>query len=189
MGETAEHFFSEGVAGEMQLACHRKDWKAVRQLSRNMIQISKANAKDICANEELARQHATSGVRFEYSDRGDVETMRTDTFTFDSGRLVKIHLAYAIPMANVEGYSPKSFNELFAGLQEAYGPPSKSYSEPVVNAYGVRYQAHHALWLGKQDVISIIEQPGENGQTEIIAETASEYEHAAQAPKAANPLQ
>jgi hypothetical protein len=61
-------------------------------------------------------------------------------------------------------------------LKEAYGPPSQSYSEPVVNAYGVKYDAHRAVWMDKQDVISVVEQPGENGQTEISAETLAEYD-------------
>jgi SRSO17 transposase len=59
----------------------------------------------------------------------------------------------------------------------------------VVIVYGVKYDAHHAVWMGKQDVISIIERPGVDGRTEIIAETLAEYNRAAQAPKTANPLQ
>jgi len=98
-------------------------------------------------------------------------------------------MVYVAPSATIEGYRPKSFGELFAGLREAYGPPSKSYSEPVLSAYGVKYDAHRAMWMGNQDVISIMEQPGEGGRTEIIAETLAEYNRAAQAPKTANPLQ
>jgi hypothetical protein len=102
-------------------------------------------------------------------------------------------MLYITPVANVEGYHPRSFNELFAGLQEAYGTPSKSYSEPVFNVYGVKSEAHRALWMGKDDVINLIEQPGEqtgeNGGTQIIAETIAEYNRTARTPKAANPLQ
>src|SRR5262244_2011761 len=129
LGETAEQFFSEAFEGEMQRACETKDWKSVKQLTMNG---SKTKAKDVCASEKVAKQQATSGARLEYSGQGDAETMRTDTFTFDGGHLVKIHMLYTVPVANVEGYYPKSFNELFAGLQEAYGTPSKSYSEPGV---------------------------------------------------------
>jgi hypothetical protein len=190
LGETAEQFFSEGFAGEMQQACERQDWKVVKQLTNNG---SKTKIKDVCASEKLAKQQATTGARLESSGPGDAETMRTDTFTFDGGHLVKIHMLYAVPVANVEGYHPKSFNELFAGLQEAYGTPSKSYSEPVFSVYGVKYDAHRAVWMGKNDVINLIEQPGEqtgeNGGTEIIAETVAEYNREVRAPKAANPLQ
>src|SRR5262249_30890852 len=105
----------------------------------------------------------------------------------------KIHMLYTVPVANLEGYHPKSFNELFAGLQEAYGQPSKSYSEPVFNVYGVKSEAHRALWMSKNDVINLIEQLGtqmsEEGGTEVIAETIAEYNRAARTPKAANPLQ
>jgi len=190
LGETAEQFFSEGFAGEMQQACERQDWKIVKQLANNG---SKTKIKDVCASEKLAKQQATSGARLQSSGPGDAETMRTDTFTFDGGHLVKIHMLYTVPVANVEGYHPKSFNELFAGLQEAYGTPSKSYSEPVFNVYGVKYDAHRAVWMGKNDVINLIEQPGEqtgeNGGTQIIAETVAEYNREVRAPKAANPLQ
>lgn len=190
LGETAEQFFSEDFAGVMQRACERQDWKIVRQLAENG---SKTKRKDVCASEKLAKQQATSGTRLEYSGPGDAETMRTDTFTFDGGHLVKIQMLYTVPVAPVEGYHPKSFDELFAGLQEAYGQPSKSYSEPVFNVYGVKSEAHRALWMAAHDVITLIEQPGyqtgENGGTELIAETIAEYNRAAPTPKAANPLQ
>ena len=189
LGETAEQFFSEGFEGEMQQACERQDWKIVKQLSKNG---SKTKIKDLCASEKFAKQQAASGARLEYSGPGDAETMRTDTFTFDGGHLVKIRMLYTVPVANLEGYHPKSFNELFAGLQEAYGTPSKSYSAPMFNVYGVKYDAHRAVWMGKNDVINLIEQPGEqmgeNGATQIIAETVAEYNREVRAPKTANPL-
>lgn len=189
LGETVEQFFTEGFAGQMQRACEAKDWKSVKHLSKKMSPVPKTNARAVCVAENLAKEKAISGKRLEYNGGGDEETMRTDTFTFEGGRLVRIHLVYTIPMANIEGYTPKSFSELFAGLQEAYGPPSRTDGEPWVNTYGVKYTAHRALWVGKQDVISISEQPSENGGTEIIAETVAEYDRAAKAPKTANPLQ
>jgi hypothetical protein len=188
LGETAVQFFSEGSDGDMLRACEGKNWKSVNQLSKNPGDTSKTSAKDYCAKEVLAKQQATSGTRLEYDGRGDEKTMRADTFTFDGARLVKIDMVYVAPTANIAGYRPKTFGELFAGLREAYGAPSKSYSEPVVNTYGVKYDAHRAVWMGNQDVISIIEQPGEGGWTEIIAETLAEYNRAAQAPKTPNPL-
>jgi hypothetical protein len=190
LGETAEQFFSEGLVGDVLRACQARNWKSVSQLFKNIDQMSKSNAKDYCAKQTAARQQATGGTRLEYSGPGDEEAMRADTFTFDGGHLVKIDMVYSTPSASFEGYSPKSFAELFAGLQEAYGPPSKSYSEPVVTApYGIKYDAHRAVWMGNQDVISIIEQPGHDVRTEIIAETLAEYNRAAQVPKTANPLQ
>ena len=189
LGETSEQFFSEGFVGDMLRACQGRDWKSVRQLFKTVGHASETNAKNYCAKEKLAKQQATSGTRLEYNGRGDEETMRVDTFTFDGGHLVKIDMVYIASVVNVEGYHPKSFGELFAGLQEAYGPPSKSYSEPMLNAYGAKYDAHRALWMGTQDVIIIIEQPDEDGRTEIIAETLAEYTRAAKAPKTPNPLQ
>jgi hypothetical protein len=187
LGETAEQFFSEGFVGDMQRACQARNWRTVSQLFKNADPESKFNARDYCAKEKVAKQQATSGTRLEYSGPGDEETLRADMFTFDGGHLVKIDMVYN---ASLEGYSPKSFGELFAGLREAYGPPSKSYSESVVlPPYGIKYDAHRALWMGNQDVISIIEQPGHNVRTEIVAETLAEYNRAAQAPKTANPLQ
>jgi hypothetical protein len=186
LGETAEQFFSEGFVGDMLRACQGSDWKSV---SKNVGHMSRTNVKDYCEKEKLAKQQATSGTRLAYNGRGDEETMRADTFTFDGGHLVKIDMVYSASIANVAGYHPKSFSELFAGLREAYGPPSKSYSEPAQNAYGVKFEAHRAVWLGNQNVISIIEQPGEEGRTQIIAETLSEYDRAAHAPKTQNPLQ
>ena len=186
LGETAEQFFSEGFVGDVLRACQLKDWKTV---SGEVGHVSKSMAKDYCAQEALARQQTMAGTRLQYTGRGDEETMRSDTFTFDSGHLVKINMVYLASTANVEGYHPKSFGELFAGLREAYGPPSNSSSEPVLNAYGVKFDAHRAEWSSNQNVITIIEQPGADGRTEIIAETATEHDRAAHAPKAENPLQ
>lgn len=189
LGETAAQFFSEGHVGDLDLACQEKNWKSVKQLFKNPDYASKTNAKDICAKEKLAKQQAISGTRLEYDGPGDDKAMRADTFTFDGGHLVKIDMVYAAPMAKVEGFHPKSFGELFAGLQEAYGPPSKSYSEPWLDPIGLKYDAHHAVWMRPQDVISINEEPGADGRTGIVAETLSEHNRAAHAPKSQNPLE
>jgi uncharacterized protein with GYD domain len=158
-------------------------------LSKNVDHSSKNNAKDICAIHEAAKQKATTGARLEYKGSGDTDTMRADTFTFDGRHLVRIDMVYSVPIADIQGYHPKSFGELFAGLQEAYGTPTKTYTEPVLNDYGVRYDAHRAIWVGNKDVVSIIEQPGAKGWTEIVAVTIEEYNRASQAPKTMNPLQ
>jgi hypothetical protein len=189
LGETVEQFFSEAHAGDVLRACQARDWKSVSQLSKNVDHSSKNNAKDICAIQEAAKQQAATGARLEYKGTGDMDTRRADTFTFDGHHLVRINMVYSVPIADIQGYHPKSFEELFAGLQEAYGTPTKTYTEPVLNDYGVRRDARRAIWVGDKDVISIIEKPGAEGWTEIIAVTLEEYNRASQAPKTANPLQ
>jgi hypothetical protein len=188
LGETAEHFFSQGAVGRLLRACEAADWKAVKQLAKAVDPDSKPNARDICAKAVLAKKQATSGVRQEYVG-GDDQTMRRDTFTLEGGYLVKIDMVFNAPSTDVGGYHPKYFGELFKGLQEAYGEPSKSYSEPVFDVYGAKYDAHRAEWMGKQDVIAIIEQPGRDGRTEIVVETLAERNRATNAPKTVNPLQ
>jgi hypothetical protein len=187
LGETAEQFFAEGHVGDVLRACQAGDWKSVARLF-NVDHSSKINAKDICVALVAAKQQAVSGARLEYKGLGDKDARRTDTFTFDDRHLVKIDMVYEAAIADIEGFHPKSFDELFAGLQEAYGAPTKTYTEPLQNAYGVRYEAHRALWMGEDNVISIIERPGGNGWTEIIAATLAEYHRAAKAPKTENPL-
>jgi hypothetical protein len=188
LGETAEQFYSEGRVGDVLRACQARDWKSVAIFSKNVDHPSKNNAKNICAIQAAARQQAMSGARFEYKASGDADTMRTATFTFDGGHLVKIDMVYGAPIADFQGYHPKTFGELLEGLQEGYGSPTRTYTEPVLNAYGVRYEAHRVIWMGKKDVISVTEQPGQNGWTEIVAVTLEEYNRAAQAPKTVNPL-
>jgi len=187
LGETAEYFFSEGAVGRLLRACESADWKVVKQLAKAVDPTSRPKAKDICANAAVLKQQATSGARQEYGD-GDDKTMRTDTFTLDGGFLVKINMVFNAPTMNVEGYHPKYFGELFEGLREAYGEPSKRYTEPVLDVYGAKYDAHRAEWMGEQDVITIIEQPGRNARTEIVVETLAERDRATKAPKTANPL-
>ena len=188
LGETAEQFFSEGSVGQLLRACEAGDWKAVKQLAKAANPDAKPDAKDLCSKAALVKQQATSGERQQYSG-GDHKTMRRDTFTLDGGYLVKIIMVFDASSIDVEGYHPKYFGELFAGLREAYGEPSKSYTEPVLDGYGVKYDAHRAEWMGKQDVITIIEQPGRNGRTEIVVETLAEHNRTTKRPKTENPLQ
>src|ERR1700751_1212655 len=173
LGETAEHFFSEGTVGQLLSACKAGDWKAVKQLAKVVNPATKPDAKDLCAKAALVKQQAASGERQEYSG-GDHQSLRTDTFTLDGGYLVKIMMVFDTSTMDVEGYHPKYFGELFAGLREAYGEPSKSYTEPVLDGYGVKYDAHRAEWTGEQGVITIVEQPGRNARTEIVVETLAE---------------
>jgi hypothetical protein len=188
LGETAERFFSEDAVGQLLLACQAGDWKDVKHLAKAVNPASKPNAKEVCSNAVLVKQQAASGARQEYGG-GDDKAMRTDTFTLDGGHLVRIAMVFHVSTTDVEGYHPKYFAELFKGLREAYGEPSKSYTEPVLDTYGVKYDAQRAEWMGKQDVITIIEQPGRNGRTEIVVETLAERNRAIKAPKTENPLQ
>jgi hypothetical protein len=186
LGETAEQFYSEDYAGDILSACKARNWKTVSRLYKSIDASSKLKAKDICAADTLIKQRAEGGARLEFKGGGDAETQRADTFTFDGGHLVKIAMVYTASTADVEGIHPKSFAVLLAGLQEAYGRPTKTYTETTPDAYGVKYDSHRAVWVGKENVISVIERPGTNGSTEVVAETIAEYQAT---PKPANPLQ
>jgi len=189
LGETAEQFYAEGGTAELFRACQAHDWKAVNHLLKDEVHPSKSSAKDVCAEQATVKQNAISGQRLEFKGAGDPPGMRADTFTLDGGHLVKIDMVYSTPTAHYEGFHPKSYTELFEGLKEAYGEPTKAYTEPVLNAYGVQYDAHRAIWMGKDDVILIVEQPGTNPWTKIVAATLAEYNRTVKEAKTANPLQ
>ena len=185
LGETVEQFYSEEYAGNLLNACEAHNWKTVSRMYKAADPSSKLSAKEICALEVLIKKRATDGTRLEYKGGGDPETLRADTFTFDKARLVKIQMVYSASTATVEGIHPKTFADLLAGLQEAYGTPTKNSVETIQDAYGVKYDSHRAEWAGKENIITITERPGWSGSTEIVAETIGEYK----APKPVNPLQ
>jgi len=189
LGEAVEQFYSEAGIAEMLRACQAHDWKIVSRLLKDEAHPSKNSAKDVCAEQEALKQKAMSGARLEFKGAGDPVGVRADTFTLDGGHLVKIDMVYSSPNAHLEGLHPKSFAELYEGLKEAYGEPTKSFTEPVLNAYGVQYDAHRAVWTGKEDVILIVEQPGSEAWTKIVAATAAEYDRTLKAVKTANPLE
>jgi hypothetical protein len=189
LGETAEQFYSEGFMGDVLRACQARDWKSVSQLSKAADHSTKTSAKDICSIATLAKEQATSGARLQSKGCGDKATMKSDTFTLDGGRLVKIEMVYRVAIADIEGIHPKAFSDLYAGLQEAYGSPTTTVAETMVDVYGIKHDAHRAVWMGTMDVITIVERPGADGRTDIVAETLVEHNRAAHAPKAANPLQ
>ena len=185
LGETVEQFYSEEYAGSLLKACEARNWKTVSRMYKAASPSEKLNAKDVCAMEMLIKKRASDGARLEYKGGGDPETQRADTFTFDKARLVKIQLVYSALTTNVEGIHPKTFADLLAGLQEAYGAPTKSSIESTQDAYGVKYDSHRAEWAGKDNIITITERPGWTGSTEIVAETIEEYK----SPRPVNPLQ
>jgi hypothetical protein len=183
LGETGEQFFAEGYEREMLSACATGDFKSVNKSSRRQL-------KEYCAAFADVHLQAIGGKRTEYKGSGDVSELRTDTFTFDKDRLVKAELLYSAPTAEVN-YRGQSFEEIFTGVKQAYGPPVSETTKPVQDAYGVPYTAHRELWLLPHAAILITEKPGPGGSASLAAFTREEYDRtvATDAAKAANPLQ
>jgi hypothetical protein len=179
LGETAEQFFAEGHEKEVLSACAAGDFKSVNRST-------KRQAKKYCGELADTRQLATSGKRGEYQSGGDLSEMRKDTFTFDAGHLVKVELLYSVPSAEFN-YRGHSFEEIFAGIKQAYGPPTSESTKPTQDAYGVQYLAHRELWIAPHAAILITE----GGSTTLVAFTRAEYDRtmASGAPKPANPLE
>jgi hypothetical protein len=183
LGETAEQFFAEGHEKEMLSACAAGDFKGMNKPN-------KRQAKQYCGELAAKRQQMMSGGRGEYKDDGDPSEMRTDTFTFDGGHLVKVELQYSAPSAEFN-YRGQTFANVLAGIKEAYGSPTSESTAPVQDVYGVKYLAHRELWLTQQAAILITEKPGPDGSTTLVALTRAEYDRSMSAgePKPANPLQ
>jgi hypothetical protein len=182
LGETAEQFFSEGYEKQALDACATGDFRGINKLT-------KRGMKKYCSQLADTRQQATSARGCEYKG-GDLTELRTDTFTFDNGRLVKVELVYAVPSAEAN-YRGQSFVQIFDGTKQAYGLPTSASTQPVRNQYGVEYVAHRELWLTPQSAVLITERPGEGGSTTLAAFTRAEYDRTVQAAtaKAPNPLQ
>lgn len=182
LGETAEQFFAEGHEKEVLSACAAGDFKSLNKSGKRL-------AKKYCNELADTRQLAISGKRGEYHS-DDPSEMRTDTFTFDGGHLVKVELLYSAPSAE-SNYSGRSFEEIFAGVKQAYGPPTSESTKPMRDFFGVQYPAHRELWLAPHAAILITEQPGRAGSTTLVAFTRAEYDRTtdAGAPKPANPLE
>lgn len=183
LGETAEQFFAEGSEKMALSTCAARDFKSVDKSNRRL-------AKKICEDLVDARQQAISGKRSEYQSGGDPAEVRMDTFTFAGDHLEKVELLYSAPSAEVN-YRGLSFETIFAGVKQAYGPPTRESTETTKSAYGVEYLAHSDLWLARDTAILITEKPGPGGSTTLIAFTRAEYDRTieAGAPKPANPLE
>jgi hypothetical protein len=182
LGETAEQFFAEGREQEVLSACATGNLKILNKSDRRQ-------AKEYCGEVADARQQAMSGKRSEYKS-GDVSDMRTDTFTFDGGHLVRVELVFSNPSAEFN-YRGHSFEDIFAGIKQAYGPPTTESTEPGQDVYGAPYLAHRELWVAPHAAVLITEQPGRDGSTTLTAFTRAEYDRtmAAGKPKPANPLE
>jgi len=182
LGETAAQFFAEGYEKQMLGACASGDFKSVEKSSRREL-------RKYCAGLDDSRRQAAGGKRYDYKGGGDLTEMRTDTFTFDGGRLVKVELIYSAPNAEVN-YRGQKFDDIFAGVKQAYGPPTSETTQPAKNAYGVEYVAHREFWLLPGNAILITERPGADGSTTLEAFTRAEYDRTrAAAGKPANPLE
>ncbi|MFZ0910507.1 MAG: hypothetical protein WA766_10315 [Candidatus Acidiferrales bacterium] len=183
LGETAEQFFAEGHETEVLGACASGDFKSLKKSTKRL-------AKQYCDQLADWRQRAKSGKRLEYKGIGDAAEFRTDTFTFDGGHLVKVELIYAAPSPEAN-YKGKSFTEIFAGVKEAYGAPTRESSETTQSVYGQQFVAHREIWVAPHAAIVIAEKPGADGSTTLLAFTREEYDRtmASGKPKASNPLQ
>lgn len=183
LGETAEQFFAEGQEKEALGACATGNFKGLDKSIRHQV-------KKDCDKLAETRQLAMGGKREDYQSGGDLSEMRTDTFTFDGDRLVKVELVYSNPSA-VSNYRGHSFEDIFAGAKQAYGPPTSESTKPAHDPYGVPYLAHLELWVASHAAVLITEQPGRGGSTTLVAFTRAEYDRttAAGDPKPANPLE
>jgi hypothetical protein len=101
-----------------------------------------------------------------------------------------VELIYTVPSAEAN-YRGQSFEQIFAGIKQAYGTPTSESTQSVRNAYGVDYAAHRELWLTAEWAIVITEKPGDGGTTTLSAFTRVEYDRtlATGAVKTPNPLQ
>jgi hypothetical protein len=182
LGETAEQFFAEGREKVVLSACATGNFKIMDKSDRR-------EAKEYCAEITDTRQQAMSGKRSEYKG-GEASEMRTDTFTFDGGHLVKVELIFSAPRAEFN-YRGHSFEEILAGTKEAYGSPTTESTEPTQDVYGAPYVAHRELWMAPHVVILITEKPGQDATTTLVAFTRTEYDRTMGpgAPKVANPLE
>jgi hypothetical protein len=164
-------------------ACATGDFKSVNRSNKRQL-------KKYCSDLAEARRQAISGKRDEYKSDGDVSELRMDTFTFDGGHLVKVELLYSAPTAEFN-YRGQSFEKIFAGVKEAYGPPTNENTKPAKDAYGVQSLTHRELWVMPQAAILITEQPGPGGSTTLTAFTLAEYNRstAGGEAKPANPLE
>jgi hypothetical protein len=182
LGETAQQFFAEGREKEMLSACMSGDFKSLNKSSRRQL-------RQFCSEFADESRQAMSGKRFEYKSPGDPSELRADTFTFDGARLVKVELVYTAPSAE-SNYRGQRFEEILAGVTQAYGPPTTEKTAPVKDTYGVEYVAHHEMWLTPQAAILIDETPIPGGSTTLLAFTRAEYDRTMSgAAKSANPLQ
>ena len=179
LGETAEQFFAEGHEKDVLSACATGDFKSVNSSG-------KRQAKKYCSELADTRQLAISGKRREYHSDGDPSEMRTDTFTFDGGHLVKVELLYSVPSAE-SNYSGHSFEEIFVGVKQAYGPPTSESTELKPDVFGMQLLAHRELWVAPHAAILITEQPWQRTTT-LVACTRAEYDRTMEA-KPANPLE
>lgn len=168
LGETAQQFFAEGHEKEILAFCESGNYKGVGRTT-------KREAKAFCGMLTEIRRQATSGIRSDYESGGEPSELRTDTFTFDGGRLVKVRLTYGTPSPEFN-HRGLTFEQISAGVKRDYGPPTRESSDQVRNVYGVPYTSHSELWLWPRAAILIAQQISSPASTTLTAFTRAEYD-------------
>jgi len=183
LDETADQFFSKGHEKETLATCAAGDFKGLKKDAKRL-------AKAHCAELSNIRSQATSGKRIGYESSGDNDELRAERYTFDGGHLVKVEVVYLAPTAE-SNYHGKSFDDIFAGAKEAYGPPTSQSSETIQNAYSLHYVLHRALWVAPRAAVLLTEQPSPEASVTLSAFTRAEYDRTAadNKPKPSNPME
>jgi hypothetical protein len=168
LGESAEHFFSEGHEGEILTACAAGDFAKGNRLSKKL-------AKEYCAWLSSVRQRLVSGESGKYADGLSTDDTKTTNYVFMTGKFVAAEIIFTAPDAtnNCRG---EAFAEIFAGLKGTYGPPTSETLVPYQNVYGVHFERHQELWLAESYAIQTDEQPGASGWTSVNVWTREEYD-------------
>ncbi len=183
LGETAEQFFSEGHEKDLFRECASGDFKALNKQTKRL-------AKAYCAELTDTREKATSGKRTEYKISGETAELRKETFTFDGGHLVRVAVAYVTPNpeSNNKG---RSFEEIFDGVKETYGPPTSEGTQTIQSAYSLQQILHRAAWIAPHVAVLVVEQPSPEASIVVTACTRAEFDRmgAEGKPKIGNPIE
>ena len=125
IGESAEDFFSKAGHSELLTTCQEKKQKP---------------DKKTCE----AVRGALAGMRVETTDP---KWKRTDSAILSGRKLVRVHMTFALPMA-----------EVLPDLENKYGKASSFSVEKSQNGYGATWEVGRAFWdMPDGTVISAIE--------------------------------
>ena len=183
LGETAEQFFAEGHEKDLFSECASGDFKALNKQTKRL-------AKAYCAELTDTREKATSGKRTEYKIAGDTTELKKETFTFDGGHLVRVAVAYVTPNpeSNNKG---RSFEEIFDGVKDTYGPPTSESTQTIQSAYSLQQILHRAAWIAPHVAVLVVEQAPPEASIVVTACTRTEYDRMGTEgkPKIGNPIE
>jgi hypothetical protein len=181
LGETSDQFFTEGHEKEIFGLCAANDFKGLKKATKHL-------AKVYCDELSDTRKKAADGKRTEYKIPGedDDDALRRQTFTFDHARLVKVELDFMEPTAETN-YKGKSYKDVFAGVKEAYGPPTSEKTETIQNAYSLQYELHKDWWVAPHAAVLVEEKPAPEAAVVVTAYTREEYDR--ETHKSTNPLE